>query len=178
MTRSSPPFKGSKVKAAIGHSCGRICTALGLVWCTTLSLAAPETGAVSAAAITSISLQRDCSACANGSLLVLQRDGSAHYTVTGHARHGTSDQTSQGRVSPQDFDALARLAVAQGFFALQDSYEDPQLQDGGWTALRISGAGFDKQVFNRNDAGPASLQTLERGVDALKTRIKFAPALR
>jgi hypothetical protein len=45
-------------------------------------------------------------------------------------------------------------------------------------SLRIVRGNQDKQVFNRNGAGPVALQTLERGVDDLKTRIKFAPASR
>jgi hypothetical protein len=129
-------------------------------------------------AISSITLERQCMGCAGASVLLLQRDGQARYTVPGHARLGTSDQIATGTVSTRDFEALARLAVQQGFFELQDRYEDPQLQDGEWTMLRIVRGEQDKQVVNRNGAGPAALQTLERGVDALKTRIKFAPASR
>ncbi len=136
--------------------------------------------------ITSISLERNCHGCASGSLLVLHRDGPARYTVTGNARHGTTDQVATGTVSAQDFEALARLVVAQGYFGLQDSYADPQLQDGAWANTRVvrgradltGNNTQDKQVFNRNGAGPAALQTLERGIDALKTRIRFTPAAR
>jgi hypothetical protein len=154
---------------------------LGAVaWCTP-ALCHASTPAASGAwrtSISSITLERNCMGCAGASVLVLQSNGQARYTVTGNARLGTSDQTATGTFSVSDFDALARLAVQQGFFELQDRYEDPQLQDGEWASLRIVRGGQDKQVLNRNGAGPASLQTLERGVDALKTRIKFGPASR
>jgi hypothetical protein len=151
-----------------------------LTWCTAALCGAPPPTAsgASPAAISSITLERNCMGCAGASVLVLQRDGLARYTLTGSARQGTVDQIATGSVSLRDFEALARLAVQQGFFELQDSYADPQLQDGEWATLRIVRGSQDKQVVNRNGAGPAALQTLERGVDALKTRIKFAPASR
>jgi hypothetical protein len=149
-------------------------------WCAPVLCHGPPVAASGAgsAAISSITLERNCMGCAGASVLVLQRDGRARYTVTGNARLGTTDQTATGTISAHDFDALARLAIQQGYFELQDRYEDPQVQDGEWASLRIVRGSQDKQVLNRNGAGPAALQTLERGVDALKTRIKFVPASR
>lgn len=128
--------------------------------------------------ITTITLERDCSGCATGSLLVLQRDGSARRTVTGKARHGTEDQASTGRLPPGEFDQLARLAETQGFFGLNDSYAPPDLQDGAWSTLGMTRAGIDKQVFRRGDAGPEALKALETAVDALQARITFVAVAR
>jgi hypothetical protein len=151
-----------------------------LSWCAVAlcSAPAPAASGTSPDAISSITLERNCYGCGGASVLVLQRDGHASYTVTGNARLGTSDQTATGTVSARDFEKLARLALQKGFFELAESYADPELQDGAWVSLRIVRGNQDKQVFNRNGAGPVALQTLERGVDDLKTRIKFAPASR
>jgi hypothetical protein len=129
--------------------------------------------APAAAAITAISLERDCPGCPTGSTLVLRRDGTAIYTLTGKARLGTADQASRGKVAAQDFDRLAQLAVSQGFFALDDQYEDDQNQDGAWTTTAVTRGGQDKRVFRRDAAGPAALLALEKAIDALRARIQF-----
>ena len=128
-----------------------------------------------ASAITGIALERDCSGCPTGSVLTLGRDGTASYTLTGKARLGTEDQRFGGSLRPEDFDQLARLAVAQGFFEMRDDYADPQLQDGPWATLSIARGEQEKRVFRRGDAGPAALKTLEAAIEALRLRIKFAP---
>lgn len=128
--------------------------------------------------ITAITLERDCFGCPTGSILTLHRDGSARLTTSGKARRGTQDKTATGTVSAADFDALARLAVAQGFFELKDVYEDPQLKDGAWVTTRITRAGQDTQVFRRDEAGPAALKTVEAAIEALKAQISFAPERR
>jgi hypothetical protein len=179
MRKKNPLIRGW-VQAHAARGAWGLWSVFALSWGTSAVGGAPrpDAPASSPAAITSITLERNCFGCAGASVLVLQRDGQARYTVTGNARQGTADQVATGAVSALDFEALARLAEQQRFFDLEDSYADPQLQDGEWTALRIVRGSQDKQVFNRNGAGPAALQTLERGVDALKTRIKFAPASR
>lgn len=135
-------------------------------------------GAGPAPAITEISLERDCAGCATGSTLVLRRDGTAVYTVTGKARLGTEDQVARGRVAAKDFDRLAQLAVAQGFFALDDHYEDGQNQDGAWITTGITRGGQDKRVFRRDVAGPAALLAVEKAIEALRARIQFIPESR
>ena len=76
---------------------------------------------------------------------------------------------------PQDFNALARLAVRRGFFAMKDEYQDAELQDGAWTTTRVLRGTQDKQVFSREDAGPADLRSFTAAIDALKARIAFVP---
>lgn len=126
-------------------------------------------------AITTISLERDCAGCTGGSLIVLQHDGQARVTTPGHARLGTEERTRSGRLLMEDFERLARLAVAEGFFGLQAQYADPQLQDGPWMSLRIERSdGSVKQVFRRNGAGPSALDRLESAIDAAQQRIAFS----
>lgn len=139
------------------------------------SCAAPARTANAGRDITHIVLERDCFGCATGSVLELQRDGTAQLTVTGKARHRTQDRVSRGVVPAADFDAIARLAVAQGFFAWQDEYADATLQDGAWTTLRITRAEQAKQVFSREGAGPQGLKDLQAAVLALQARIRFQP---
>lgn len=125
--------------------------------------------------ITEISLERDCAGCPTGSTLVLRRDGTALYTVTGKARLGTEDKVARGKVAAEDFDRLAQLAVSQGFFALEDQYEDGQNQDGGWITTGVTRGGQDKRVFRRDVAGPAALLAVETAIEALRARIQFIP---
>lgn len=144
-------------------------SASALVACAQNTAAAPTAG------ITTIALERSCFGCAASSLLVLRRDGRASFTETGNARQGTPDKTSAGTVSTDEFERLARLAVANGFFAFNDTYEDPQIRDGAWSTTTITRNGQDKKVFRREDAGPAALTALEAGIDAAKARIRFFP---
>lgn len=135
-------------------------------------------GAGSPAAITEIALERDCAGCPTGSTLVLRRDGTAVYTVTGKARLGTEDQVSRGQFAAKDFDRLARLAETQGFFTLDELYEDGQNQDGAWATTRITRDGRDKSVFRRDAAGPPALLAVEKAIDALRAGIRFVPESR
>ena len=136
---------------------------------------AQGTSASPTAGITTITLERSCFGCASSSLLVLHRSGLTSITETGNARHGTPGKISSGTISPVEFEHLARLAIASGFFALNDTYEDPQIRDGAWSTTTITRNGQDKKVFRREDAGPASLTALEAGIDAAKARIGFYP---
>lgn len=126
-------------------------------------------------AITTISLEQNCFGCQGGSLLVLHRDGSALLTTTGSARQGTADKVTTGHVAPADFDKLARLVAAQGFFDLKDSYEDPQLRDGAWSTTTVSRGTSEKRVFRRNESGPASLKVVEAALEEMKSHIDFKP---
>lgn len=136
--------------------------------------ALPANGAGdAAAAITHITLEHDCSGCATGARLELRRDGSAQATVTGKARRGTQDKVAQARLAPADFERLAQAVVAAGFFELADSYEEPGLQDGPWATLAVQRGAVLKQVFRRDEAGPAALKALEAQVLALQSRLVF-----
>lgn len=153
---------------------------VALCWNGASYAVAPAPGAVEgpAAQITQITLERDCNGCASGSLLMLHRDGRAIHTDTGKARLGTEDRISTGQVSAADFEQLARVALAQGFFELDDVYEDPAIQDGRWATLIVTRRGADKRVFRRDDAGPTGLKSFEAAVEAVQSRIAFSPAAR
>ena len=125
--------------------------------------------------ITEIVIERDCFGCAVGRSLVLQSDGSARVAEVGKARHGTSDRVDPGWVSPDEFDALARLLVERGFFQMKDRYEDPELQDGAWMTLRATRGSQQKEVFVRDDAAPPDLRAVETAIDALQSRIRKRP---
>jgi hypothetical protein len=124
-------------------------------------------------AITAITLERDCFGCPTGSLLVLRGDGNASYTITGKARHGTEDRSFSGSVGATDFDGLARLVASQGFFELDEIYDDPQAQDGAWTTIGVARGAQDKRVFRRDGAGPQALRTIEAAIEAVRSRITF-----
>jgi hypothetical protein len=119
-------------------------------------------------------MEKDCFGCSAGERLVLRRDGLASLTLTGKARHRTQDEISIGVISSAEFEALARLTLAQGFFAMQDSYEDPQLRDGAWTTISVErSGGGSKQVFRREGEGPTALDVIEVAMAAQRDRIAF-----
>jgi hypothetical protein len=128
-------------------------------------------------AISEIKLEHNCFGCPTGSILVLQRSGTATYTVTGSARHGTVDRASTGPLRREDFDALAQLLVSRGFFALEDKYDDPQARDGAWTTVSAVRGGQEKKVFHRVQAGPARLRAIEQAIEAVKARLVLAPSI-
>ena len=125
--------------------------------------------------INEISIERDCFGCATATTLVLRRDGTATLNVTGKARHATQNSSSTGSVTRADFDALAKLAAAKGFFQMQDAYEMPDVQDGAWATTRVRGGTRDKQVLRRDAAGPEGLKQIEAAIAALQARIQFVP---
>lgn len=125
--------------------------------------------------ITEISIERDCTGCSSGTVLVLRRDGKATLNVVGKARLGTQDSSSSGSVSRADFDALAKLVASKGFFQMKDSYEAADVQDGAWVTTRVRSGTRDKQVIHRNAAGPDGLKQMEAAAAALQARIAFVP---
>lgn len=127
----------------------------------------PKSADKSTAAITEISLERNCFGCPTGSLIVLRRDGTATYTVTGDERHGTTNQVTQGKVTQKEFDRLAKMLVADGFFGLVEEYGDPEQRDGKWTAISVVRDGEQKKVTSREDAGPKCLQEIIKAVDEI-----------
>jgi len=120
-----------------------------------------------------IQLESNCFGCASGSVLNLHRDGRAELMSTGNARFGTVDRMRRGRLGRPEFDALVRLLVEEGFFALAEVYEDPSIQDGAWAAVRVGRAGEVKQVWRRGDAAPPALRRVEAAILALQSRIAF-----
>ncbi len=130
-----------------------------------------KTAAATAAATTEIALENDCFGCATGSLLVLRSDGTATFTQTGKARHGTVDQVSQGRVPRADFEQLARLINTGAVWAMKETYEDPAVSDGAWATLRISRGAQRKEIFSREDAAPTELKAVHSAIEALRLRL-------
>lgn len=125
-------------------------------------------------AISLISMEKDCFGCPSGSRLVLRRDGFAGLTQTAKARHGTQEQSRVGKVGAAEFEALARFTLAQGWFELQDSYDDPQTRDGAWSVIRVERSdGTAKQVFRRAGTGPAALDAIEAALRELQGGITF-----
>lgn len=182
MTSPTPSFEcpaGSRRRRILGALCGCIVLpACAAGPADTRMTSPPAATAAEAGAITAITLERDCSGCATGSRLELRRDGSAVATVTGKARLGTQDQVSRARLAPADFPALARTVVAAGFFAMPETFEEPGLQDGAWATLVVARGAAVKQVFRRDEAGPAALKSLEAAVVALQARLVFVPDAR
>jgi hypothetical protein len=128
-----------------------------------------------AAPVTTITLERLCQGCAQGSSLVLQRSGLATLTQQGNARQGLAERVARGRVRAEDFARLARLAQSLGFFEMDEAYQEPGLMDGAWSTISLSRGEQTKTVFRRMDAGPEGLKSLEQALLALQSRIEFTP---
>ncbi len=135
-------------------------------------------------AISSVTLERNCLGCSGGSVLVLHRDGTATFNITGNARQGTADQISRSQVAPADFDALANWVVVNNFFTLQDIYEEPGLRDGAWGTICVARDAATapntppKCVFWRENAGPTPLKAVETAIENLRARLVFKPERR
>jgi hypothetical protein len=176
MAQTHPSIKGfiAKFETTSGSLTGlALCALCAIGGCMPHVADAQSTAAANPSPITEISVERDCFGCATGSVLVLRRDGTATLTITGKARMGTENSVSTGSVRREDFDELARLALTQGFFDLNDSYEDPQMQDGAWSTTRVVRGTQDKRVFRRDDAGPPALRRLEDAIERVKARTRF-----
>ena len=139
----------------------------------------PATATATATAnISAITWERDCSGCATGTRLELHRDGRAVATVTGKARLRTADTVSRAGLPAAEFEALARQLLSNGFFEMADIYEEAGVQDGSWATLTVVRDGVARQVFRREDAGPAALKAVEAAVAALQARLAFVPDAR
>jgi len=66
--------------------------------------------------------------------------------------------------------------VSAGFFALNDQYADPQMQDGKRTTIRAVRSGREKKVFSRNAAAPPAFDQIESAIDEVRRSIAFALA--
>ena len=128
--------------------------------------------------ISTITLERDCNGCTTGTRLELRRDGQAVATTTGKARLGTADRVARAVLPAAEFDALAQQLLAGGFFEMAEVYEEAGLQDGSWATLTVVRAGVSRQVFRREDAGPATLKAVEAAMGALQARLAFVPDAR
>lgn len=107
--------------------------------------------------------------------LDLHRDGRSTLTLWGSGREGTEDVVRHGKFERGRFAALAGLLVRRGFFQMQETYADPDLQDGPWSSITVWRRETEKVVFRRADAGPESLKALERAIAAQRTRIRLLP---
>jgi hypothetical protein len=128
--------------------------------------------------ISTITLERDCNGCATGTRLELRREGQAVATTTGKAKLGTVDSVSRAPLPAAEFEALAQQLLARGFFDMAQMYEEAGVQDGSWATLTVVRGGVTRQVFRREDAGPATLKALEAHVAALQARLVFVPDAR
>ena len=137
---------------------------------------APTAPTAPPAPITQISIERDCFGCASGTLLTLRADGAARRVQRGKARHGTLDLACLGSVRAADFAALAKWVDKQQFFAMDDAYQDPDLQDGPWTVVSVVRGAQEKRVFRRDEAGPDALKQLESRIDEVAAKIVFSAA--
>lgn len=178
MTPPTPSFEyppDRRRRSIIGALCGCIALPACAAPAPDSAVPPPSSRSAETGAIGAITLERDCSGCPTGSRLELRRDGSVVATVTGKARRGTQDQVSRARLAPGDFDTLVRAVLDAGFFAMDDTYHEPELQDGAWAMLTVTRGAVTKQVFRREDAGPPALKALESALLALQARLVFVP---
>ena len=127
------------------------------------------------AAISTITLEAGCSGCATGLQITLQRDGTAQLTQVGQARMGSVDRRLGGRLAPGEFEALARLVADSGFFALAESYDDPQTRDGSWWTISVKAGELPHSVFSREGAGPEKLLAIHAAIERARANISFEP---
>jgi hypothetical protein len=174
MARKHPSIKGLMITKHLKCMVRGLCAGTAFA---ALAACAQPAGTVMDT-ISEISIERDCSGCATGSVLVLRSDGTATLNIIGKARHATADSTTTRTLRREDFEALARLAQGKGFFEMKDIYEDPELQDGAWVTTRVLRGKQDKRVIRRDAAGPEALKQLEAAITALQSRIGFTPVSR
>ncbi|MDO9072310.1 MAG: hypothetical protein Q7U73_03515 [Rubrivivax sp.] len=181
MSLPTPSFEcpsGARRRSIIGALCGCVVLPACATGNTSPPMPPQPSTATDVGAITSLTLERDCSGCLTGSRLELRRDGTVVAVVTGKARRGTQDQVSRARLAPGDFDTLARAVLDAGFFTMAETYEEPGLQDGAWATLVVTRGTVPKQVFRREDAGPPALKALEVAIVTLQARLVFVPNTR
>jgi hypothetical protein len=174
MARKHPSIKGLMITKHLKRMVRSLCA------CTAFAAlaACAQPAGTAMNTISEISIERDCSGCATGSVLVLRSDGTATLSTIGKARHATTDSASSGTLRREDFEALARLAQSQGFFEMKDIYEDPDVQDGAWVTTRVLRGKQDKRVIRRDAAGPEALKQLEAAITTLQARLAFTPVRR
>lgn len=137
--------------------------ALGMVIAAQTALVGPLAAAAPASPPRQISLESDCSGCPKGTRIVLHADGLIQWQQLGKARRGTADRTRQGRVSPEDFAAVAHLWQAGGLARMPAELPDDGTRDGPWASLRLERAdGSAEQILRRGDTGsPALVEVAE-----------------
>lgn len=126
----------------------------------------------SPAAITEIALDWRCFCRPDGFRyeISLRHDGSA--TCRGSCP-GEGRGTFKGSVDRAEYERLAALLVSEGFFQLQDKYQDPLLQDGDWLATGAVRDGRRKVVWNLHGMAPPNLQRIQQAIDSLRSRIHW-----
>ena len=106
--------------------------------------------------------------------LTFRGDGSAARVVFGAAREGTSDQRMVGTAGREAFARIAALLLSEGFFALEDVYRNPALQDGESVTVAAAGGSASKSVLENNRSGPPRLQKIQNAIDDLGAKLVWA----
>jgi hypothetical protein len=60
------------------------------------------------------------------------------------------EEELSAHASKEELLAIYNSALANGFFALQDEYQDPSIMDGGWDEITIKAGGLTKTVNLQN----------------------------
>ena len=128
---------------------------------------------MTASAIQEISLERRCFGCAREGKLTFRMDGTAARVTFGQRRMGTVDVHFTGLVARADFDALARLLLRQGVLDLQGDYPAPESADGETIVVTVTTATEQKQVRNKNQAGPENLARIQGAIEELGRRVTW-----
>jgi hypothetical protein len=131
----------------------------------------PRTAAAASVApcrVATIEAERGGFGLAEGLRLTITHDGRATLVRVGHARHGTEDRTTEGRIARRDFVRLAARAHGAGFFGMGERYDDPTLADGAWSRIAVQclpGAGpTGHAVWWQEATGPAALLDFEQAL--------------
>lgn len=113
--------------------------------------------------------------------IVLRKDGSAEYLgdVPPEMRRGTaypSDRSKErvayrGKIPPEQFDRLARLINANGFFELKDDYGG--VMDAVQTTTGVAYDGGRKEVSNQIGKGGEKLSEIERAIEETADEIEW-----
>ena len=121
-----------------------------------------------ASQISAITLERTrCLGPCPAYQVILRRDGTATYIGNAHVERLGEHQ---GKLHPSLFIQLARLLLAEEFFALQDSYVEP-VTDSPSAVITVHWGGQRKRVSRYANSGPIQLWGLEMAIDAVVTRM-------
>lgn len=102
--------------------------------------------------------------------ITLRRDGTAAYHGGRNAPAQTGDY--QGAIDKNSFEALAKLLVKNGFFALQDRYEG-SVSDIGTVTITVVYKGGQKSVVNWGGSDLREFATVKNAVNTVAAKIKW-----
>lgn len=142
---------------------------------TLLALSCAAAATPTSVGVRSITLERDCTGCAQARRITLRNDDSLEWVIPGHERMGAQEQRFSAHLQTGQFQAIAALFMGKNFLALADDYADPTLQDGPWSRLQLEREDHSvKQVWRRGEAGPAVLNELEAAVETAAAKARAA----